>query len=200
MHEITFNMTFRDRLEGYRIGLGHMRLLYRAIWCGVLLLWMVGFILISYGKGYPTTWPLSNLPPRSLALSMGLLLGITLGSIVFTSLVFGYLFRSLTVQVLPMHLAYKRKISSQLVRWKDVNAILVTGEYICFCQDIPSAIVVPKLAFTNQEQATAFCATALEYWHKAKGTAPPPVPDTAGSWPPAPRVSNSVEPGDNRKR
>ena len=58
---------------------------------------------------------------------------------------------------------------------------------------------IPKSAFDSRAEADAFYQTALQFWREAKGLPEPPIPSTVGVWPPAPRPSNSAEPGDGRE-
>ncbi len=190
--EISYKLTWRDRQEGYRVGLSHLLLPYRLVGIGGLLLMPVGMMLILYGKGYPFTWTAANLPLRLMLLNTFLPLGFLLGFFLTTAIGSGFLFRSQVVQLLPLHLAWKKARSSNLIRWKRITEIVDTGEYICFCQNYPTAVAVPKRAFPNQGQSAAFLEQATRYWREAKGLPEPSVPDTAGVWPPAPRPGDSA--------
>jgi len=196
--EIAYKMAWRDRQEGYRVGLSHLTLPYLLVWIGILLLFPAGTMLTLYGKGYPTTWTAANLPLRLMILHSVIHLGIILLAAISTSAVLSYLFRSRSVQVSSRCLAWKQLWGYNRIRWERVTEIVDTGEHICFCQNYPIAVVVPKLAFAGEEQADAFLGQAIHYWHHATGRTQPP-PYVVGVWPPAPRPSNSAEPGDGRE-
>ena len=185
--EVKFNMTWHDRQEAYRIGLSHLTLPYRLFWIGILLLFPGGEMLNLYGRGYPLTWTTANLPLRLMLLHSAIDLGVILVSLVLTSSLLNYLFRSRSVQVSSRCLAQKQLWGYNRVRWKEVTDIVETGQHIFFCQNVPTAIVVPKLAFTGEKQADAFLEQAMRYWREAKGIPALLVPNTTGVWPPAPR-------------
>ena len=197
--EVRFNMTWRDRLESYRVGLSQMTLLGCTIWSAFLLLFLGSQLLLRWLQNYSITWPLTQLPPLPSPLSIishaaasgfGCLIGFILVAC-FSQL--------RTVQINPDFLVCKIWRLSNRIRWKNINIILDTGKYICFCQNYPIAVVVPKLAFRGQEQANMFLEEATQHWRKAKGILPPSLPDMPGVWPPAPRPANSAEPGDGLK-
>ena len=185
--EVKFNMTWRDWLEGYRIGLSHLTLPYRLFWIGILLLFPSGEMLTLYGRGYPLTWTAANLPLRLMLIHSAMHLGVMLLSVLSTSAILGYFFRRRRVQITPRCLAYKQLWGYNRIRWKDVTDIVEDGHYIFFCQNVPVAVVVPNLAFRCQEQANVFLEQAIQYWREARGILPPLLPDTPGVWPPAPR-------------
>ena len=198
MREVRFKMTWREWLEGYRIGLSHLMLPYLLFWVSVPLTMMIGLLLILYSKGYPSAWPPAGLPPRPLLFSMAKLSSLVFVGPLVTHTVLIYLFPSTIVQISPRCLAWKLMGSVKRIKWKNVTDVIETAEYICFCQNFPTATIIPKHAFPNREQAQAFLEQSLHYWHDATGRTQPLPLDAAGIWPPVPRSGNSVEPGESR--
>ena len=189
--EIRYERTYRDWQEGYRVGLSHLTLLYRLVWCCVTLFILVGLALTVIGRGYPATWPPKGLPPKAIVQHTSLFVLVLLVCYLSATLIFGYFTRVRTVQLLPVHLAWKSNWSSNLIRWKDITDIVQTSEYVFFCQNTPSAIVVPKSAFRSQAQVTAFVEEAERYWRSETGRNDIPPTENTGIWPPAPRVDDS---------
>ena len=186
MREISFKMTLRDGLEGYRVGLSQMPTRSWIVWGVCLFGTLIGLLLIQWSKGYPATWPPTHLPPHPVLSSMGLIVGIIFIAPVSSTILSSWLTRSRTVQISPLSFTVRYRVGSVSNPWLNVSAIMDTGEHVCFCQIVPNAIVVPKSAFPNQEQARAFLEQATDYWHRATGRTLPPL-DAAGVWPPAPR-------------
>lgn len=198
--EVSYKRTYRDWQEGYRVGLSHLTPAYRIVWTGLLLLFIAGPILILISDGYPATWPPTGPPSLSVLLSVGFLVGVILASYFTVAVVVGHLNRSQTIQLLPRHFAWKRRLSSNLIPWKDVTDILETGDHICFCQNIPTAVVVPKSAFPDPQQARAFVEQAEHYWRRGTGRKDPSALNALGVWPPAPRVPDSQAQGRTPKQ
>ena len=71
--------------------------------------------------------------------------------------------------------------------------IYVTGDYLCFFLGLPTAVLVPKSAFENTEQARAFAEQAVSYWRSATGRQSLLL-NPAGVWPPAPSGAPCQEP------
>jgi len=197
MHEVTYKMALRDWQKGFKIGLSHMTPFYRVVWSCFALLMTVGLLLVFSFASYPTPWPPTRLRLTPLLSTMGFILGIILLAYASHIVVIGYLSRLLpvTVRILPLHLTYRCGFLAGLIRWKDVTDILDVGGHVCFCQNFPSATVVPKSAFPNQEQANAFLEQAEHYWRRETGRRDPVPPDVSGVWPPAPRAVDSLELG-----
>ena len=87
-----------------------------------------------------------------------------------------------------------------IIKWSAIIDISCTQDSIfLFRKGFFAATFVPMTAFTDPSEAQCFCETATGYWRGAKGLPATPVPDTARVWPPAPRSSNSAEPGDGRE-
>ncbi len=200
MREVTYRATFQDWVEGYRVGLAHMTLLYWAIWSGILIAAAVGLGMIVLGKGYPTTWPPTTPPPRPLLLSVGLLVCILLAPYLVVSVAGWHLTRCRTVMLQHHHLVSKTRFRSHAIPWNDITDLLDTGRHFCFCQNAPAAVVVPKLAFADPEQAHAFFDQAEDCWRSERRRRDPPPPDAPGVWPPAPRAGDSQELGETPKR
>ena len=193
--EVSYHWTFRGWQEGYRVGLSHLTQLYRLVWCGVLLLIVGCLILTIISQGYPSAWPPTSLPPRAIILHLGQFIGVVSASYLTTALVIGYFTRVRTVQLLPVHLAWKSNWSFNRIPWKDITDIVQTSEHICFCQNIPTAIVVPKSAFRSQAQAITFVEQAKRHWRTETGRNDIPPAENTGVWPPAPRVDDFQERG-----
>ena len=87
-----------------------------------------------------------------------------------------------------------------IIKWSAIIDIVCTHTGIfLFRKGFFAATFVPMTAFTDLREIQRFYETATDYWREAKGMLPPPIPDTSGVWPPAPRPSNSAEPGDGRE-
>ena len=198
MNEVTYKMALRDWQVGFRMGLSHMTPFYRVVWICLALLMTVGLLLVFSFACYPTPLPPTRLRLTPLPLTLGFLLGIILLAYASDIAIIGYLSRLLpvTVKISPLHLTCKFGFWAGLIRWKDVTEIIEVGEHICFCQNFPSATVVPKSAFPNQEQLRAFLETAEHHWRRETGRRDPTPPDVSGIWPPAPRAGNARELGD----
>ena len=83
-----------------------------------------------------------------------------------------------------------------IIKWLAVVGIISTQSGIfLFRKGIFAATFVPVTAFTDPREAQRFYEAATGYWRDAKGILPP-IADTSGVWPPAPRPGNSAEPGD----
>jgi hypothetical protein len=82
--------------------------------------------------------------------------------------------------------------------WRDFSRLAEESDYF-YLVGWRRAIQIPKRAFRSPTEAERFFEAALSYWCEARGLplTPPPNPDTAGVWPPAPRPGNSAEPGDS---
>ncbi len=79
-------------------------------------------------------------------------------------------------------------------RWKQFSRVTEEPDYFYFV-GWARAFCVPKHAFDSSAEVYAFFDTALGYWRRAKGIAPPLTPDVSGVWPPAPRGVDSQGPG-----
>jgi hypothetical protein len=190
---VSYKWTFRGWLEGYRAGMSALTLPYRLVWGGILLLVLGGLALMEIERGYPSTWPPTSLPPRTIVLHLAAFVGICLASSVAEALVLSYFIHSRVIYFLPRQLQGKNIWWSFRIRWKDVTGIVETSDYICFCQKAPNAFVVPKSAFPNQEQVFDFIEQAENYWRHETGRNDVPSAENTGVWPPAPRVDNSQE-------
>ena len=199
MREISFTITFRHWGEGVRIGWLHLRPLSRGRWLCIPLLMTAGFVLIMLGKGYPASWPPAHLPPRSVALSMGLFLSIVFVPVTSAIVIIGGLTRAQRVEISPNALTFRYKYWSTPLFWKNVVAIEETEECYCFCQETWAAFVVPRSAFPNQEQADTFMEQAMHYWRRETGYSEPQPSETSGVWPPAPQTTGFQEPDSTGK-
>lgn len=102
--------------------------------------------------------------------------------------------RTVTVSSAGYSLKYWRP--EHVVKWSECEGILCTATDILIFEDVYGfGVHVPLGAFIDPHEALRFCETATGYWRSAKGL---PALDASGVWPPAPRPSNSAEPGDSR--
>ena len=113
-----------------------------------------------------------------------------------------------TTEISPTLLCFdKRRVQDedQLVlepveaAWSDVCGIHWHGGDIVFlCSGRIPNNFIPKTAFASPQEAELFYKTARQHWETVKYSAA-----DAGQgetvWPPAPRPSNSAEPGDRRE-
>ena len=187
---VSYKWTLRGWLESFRIGLPSLALPYRLVWGGISLLLLGSLALMEIGRGYPSTWPPTSLPSRSVVLHIGSHVGVVLASSMATALVLSYFTHSRVIYFLPRQLQGKTIWFSFRIRWKDVTSIVETSDYICFCQKVPCAFVVPKSAFPNQKQVFAFIEQAESYWRHETGRNDIPPAENTGVWPPAPRVDD----------
>ena len=80
--------------------------------------------------------------------------------------------------------------------WGDVSGIhWHEGDIVFLCSGRIPNNFIPKTAFASPQEAELFYNTARQHWEAVKHrTAGVALGETV--WPPAPRPSNSVEPGD----
>lgn len=121
-------------------------------------------------------------------LSFCILLGLCLGTLII---------RTRTFTIDPEYCRLKTFMGGK-IRWTSFSSVIDDADYFYFV-GWSRIVHIPKRAFDSSAEAYAFFETALGYWRKAKGIAPPPTPDTSGVWPPAPRVGDSQELGEKPK-
>ncbi len=200
MCEVTYRITFQDRIEGYRVGLAHMTLPSRIVWIMLGLLFLTLPALNTTSHHHPITWLLTTrLSPKFLE-KVGLLVCVSLASYFASGLTVWQLTKIRTVKLQERHLLNRVLFGWNRIRWREVNAIVETAEHICFCQNVPTAVVVPKSAFPNKEQARAFVEQAEHYWRRGTGRKDPSALNALGVWPPAPRVPDSQAQGRTPKQ
>ncbi len=81
--------------------------------------------------------------------------------------------------------------------WQDVLKITETPQDFFLFAKKGKSYIIPKRAFGTPEQAQAFLQAAETYRSDAKSGLPPPTQE--GIWPPAPRATDSQEPGETQK-
>ena len=112
----------------------------------------------------------------------------------FLGIVLGMLLTPRTTVTISAKGCRRKEFFERQSSWKRFAKVEeLSGYYYFAAWNI--VFFIPKLAFSSGVEAEAFFATALTYWRNAKGLPPPPVPETLGVWPPAPRPANSAEPG-----
>ena len=196
--DIAYTMTANDWVYAYRVGMTHIR--FDAI--KLVALGGVGVLLavsaIVFHKGYVHAWQSHHAVPWQYIRTT--LLASCFGPISFVLITSFFLWsgatRKLTLQNLSIVIRVKG--GKNVVSWKRVTAIFKNAEYLAICSGDLNALVVPVHAFPGEQEATEFYDAALNFWHEAKGTLPPPAQNASEVWPPAPTVANSAEPGDDQ--
>ncbi len=192
--QASYKLTRYDKSEALRIGLPRLGPLWCIFWFSIGPLLIVGILLICWASGYPAAWPPHVPVPLHILKDLGVLLGCILTGLITTFVMLSWLTASQAVEITPHHLLTKTSLGSKPIGWRDVTGLLATDEYVCFCVNSPSAVVVPKAAFPSKEQAHAFAEQAELYWRRATGRKDPPPLDSAAVWPPAPRPMDAQEP------
>jgi len=188
-------MTVNDWVSAYRIGITRSRFdVIKLAAFGAVTVPLAFAVSVSY-DGYVHAWQRHHVVPWHYIHMI--LLATCFGPISFVLFTSFFLWsgatRTLTLQNpgIVIHV----KASKNVISWKRVSTIFKNTEYVAICSDNFNALVIPCRAFPSEQAAEDFYATALLYWHEAKGTTPPPA-SIAGVWPPAPAIADSAEPGD----
>ncbi len=202
--EVAYTMGVQDWITAYQTGISRLRPISLGRSSGFLIAVACSLVvaLVSYG-GYVHAWHSQHSFPWHYVHIM--LISSAVGPIAFAFVLWSMSSRRLVLEDVCIIVQFKyggivrSQYSGKLsFLWQRVSNISQEAEHLTICSENYIALVVPRRAFPNEQAAEGFYTAALAYWHEAKGTMPPPVPEIAGVWPPAPRPGNSAEPGDTR--
>ena len=144
---VAYKLTRHDRREALRLALPCFSLAWRIVFTSMFLLFFGGLLTIFWSAGYSGTWPLRGPFPWHVLKDVSIFAGIILVTLLANISVILLLTASQSVEITPLHLSLRTKITTNPTRWKDVTHIFNTEEYVCFCMNMPTAVVIPKRAF-----------------------------------------------------
>ena len=194
--EVAYTMGIQDWITAYRTGINHLRRLPIAAASG-LAFPIVCFVLemLLFYHGYAHAWNRHHSFPWNYVSIMTA--AAAMGPAAFVYSHWSLSARRVVLEsccvIVQSHFSGRRPLS-----WQRVSGVFQEAEHITICYENFAALVIPYRAFPNEQAAKDFYTESVYYWHEAKGMTPPPIPDMSGVWPPAPRPSNSAEPGDTR--
>ena len=115
---------------------------------------------------------------------------------IFLGLLLGSWIAPMTTIAIDAQFCHRKDLIRHKSSWRSFSVLAEEANYFYF-MGWRNQYSIPKWAFDSRADAQLFFETALTYWREAKGIPAPSLPETAGTWPPAPVASNSAERGEH---
>ena len=92
-----------------------------------------------------------------------------------------------TASLRPDGLYNQTSVQDTRVKWQNITEVAENSQMILLFLSPRYGFIVPKRAFADPAQASAFLETARAYRRSAYEGTPPVLPTAPASWPPAPQ-------------